>query len=115
MEFHITPEQFFGVLFVLIAAAIFVTNLVDALKKAGVVKDGAAGKANQVLSAVIAFAGFALTYFGQGERVADAQALGLDLSLTLISTYLIAFIAFVVHQVKRLIEGRLQSAAPLVR
>lgn len=103
MEVSISLEQFAAALVILIAAAIVVTKLVDGLKAAGAVPEGAAGKVNQGLAFVIALAGFLLRYFGQSGKVAEAETLGLELAAALVSTYVIAFLAYLIHQgVKRI-------------
>lgn len=90
----------------ILTGAIFVTKLLDALKPVLPEYDGAIGTFNQIISFVIALAGFVLKYFGQGFRAESAEALGLDLAATLISTYLIAFLAWFIHtQVVKRIKG----------
>lgn len=90
----------------ILTGAIFVTKLLDALKPVLPEFDGAIGVANQIASFVIALAAFVLKYFGQGFKADSAEALGLDLAATLISTYLISFMAWFIHtQVVKRING----------
>lgn len=106
MELNITSEQFFGALAVLIAAAVVVTKLLDGLKPHLSEFDGAIGVANQVISFVVALIGFVLHYFQQGWRVANAEALGLDIAAAVVSTYVISFLAWLIHtQVVKRING----------
>lgn len=113
MELNITADQAVQALVIVIAVAIVVTKLIDGLMKAGAIKDGDAGTANQVIALVVAAAGFLLRYFGQAGKVAEAETLGLELAAALVSSYVISFLAWLIHeQIVKRIEGRKLVSGP---
>lgn len=106
MDIHISASDVVRLLIAIIAAAVFVTKLIDGLQKAGAVKDNQAHNWNQALGFVIALSGFLLKYLGVGESGAlDSQALGLELAGVLITGFSIALVAKLLHELVKWMEG----------
>lgn len=105
MNISISEQQFWSVMVFLVAAAVVVTNLVDALRLKKEISDVNAGKINRVVSFFAALVGFLFLHFGHGDMLAQAQGVGAEVSLSLLSAPIIMFLAWLIHQIIKLAEG----------
>lgn len=114
MDIHIDIELVAQVALALIAAAIVVTKLIDALRARGAIAAGRAGEWNQFLSFIGALAVFVLRWIGFEGGIPQAEALGVELSAILVTGFTVAMISKGLHYVVKWMEGRrpVEVAAP---
>ena len=106
---EITSENVVQVLVWLIAAGIVVRFTIEALRVNETLSEQNAGKLNQIVSFVVAGGLFALQHFGFADAAVEAETLGNELAVALITWPVIAALAYGIHKLMKLIEGRLKT------
>lgn len=110
---HLTVAHLVLFLMYVLGVAIALTYSLDALQKAGVIKDGDTGKWNKALSVLINVAAFALAQLGAGNAVDSVAKAALEAAAFLVSSGSIAALAWAWHQLDKLLDPPKEEGQPL--
>lgn len=106
---EITTNNIISVIVWIVALAIVVRFTVEALKAQAALSEQNAGKINQAVSFVAAIGLFVLQHFGFAEEAVRAETLGNDLAIALITWPVLFVLAFLIHKVTKIVEGRFRE------
>jgi len=108
MEF--SSEHVVQALVWIVAGAIIARFTVEALRKNGTLEERNAGQLNQVVSFVVAAGLLALRHFGYIDAAVEAETLGNELAVALITWPVIYILAYAIHKLTKRAEGRAPDA-----